>query len=111
MRKLTCFLLAIAFIGCGKDDNSSNCQFVGKWCPKDAFDFGSCSTLTNIEFRSNGEALIVAAVLMWESSDCKRIDFVDKTTGTKVAEYNVISISGANMTLDTGGGPVDYVRL
>ncbi|MBL0007183.1 MAG: hypothetical protein IPP25_08370 [Saprospiraceae bacterium] len=113
MNKLLLLLLFVFTIfSCSKEkDSSPTCEFIGKWCqPNPATN--DCLLGVELEFRSNGELYqFGTTAFTWESSDCERIDIIHNVSGMKSAEYNVISISGDNMTIDIGIGPTDMIRV
>lgn len=106
-------LLLLTFSSCGgDDDNRSDCKFIGKWCQPSPFNSGECYDLlgTFIEFRANGELLLVNTTTQrWESDDCIKIRVTNAATGVDAAEYEVLSLSDNKMTLDVGT-TVDLIR-
>lgn len=102
MAMLTCILIISA---CSKDDNTPDCEFIGKWCTPSALNPNECSGLfgTYMEFRANGDLLLLnTGTQKWESTDCKTIKVINKGTGLVAAEYEVLYIDANNMTIDIG---------
>ena len=111
-RFLLLLIVSISLLSCSKKDTSSaSCEFVGKWCqPNPATN--DCLVGTELEFRQNGELIQSGtSFFTWKSSDCKKIEVIHTATGMKIAEYNVISISGNNMNIDIGAGPTYMIRV
>ena len=104
-------IMCLMCLSCSKDDSSEECDFIGKWCIEDFFVAGDCFPGTSIEFRSNGDLILIASSLKWRSDDCRQIDIYDATGTTKGAEYTVHSVSGDIMVIDVGVGPTEYIRV
>ncbi len=103
------FFSLFLFASCGGDDennsNNPDCDFIGKWCQPSPLDPNECYDLlgTYIEFRANGELLLINTTTQtWESSDCMIIDVINTGTGIKAAEYEIIEIDANTMTIDIG---------
>ncbi|MBK8700944.1 MAG: hypothetical protein IPN29_15955 [Saprospiraceae bacterium] len=116
MKNLLFTLSLLFLISCGKEDNNNtnlpDCDFIGKWCQPSPFDPNVCYELLpfNIEFRANGELLLLNTTTQrWESSDCKIINVINIGTGIKAAEYKIIKIGANTMTIDIGT-TMDLIR-
>ena len=106
------FVVVNVITGCSKDDDSSDCAFIGKWCVEHPAS-GNCLVSSNfLEFRADGELLqFGTSFFTWESSDCETIDIVHNATGMKSAEYFVHEVNDSTMLIDIGIGPTELWRV
>ena len=104
---LMTFLFMIC--SCSKDENKTNCEFIGKWCTENPAT-GDCFGV-ELEFRENGDFIQLGTTFFtWESDDCITIDIIHKSTGDKSAEYVVHSVSETTLRIDIGTGVTELTR-
>lgn len=111
-------LSMILIVSCSKDNSNNkkneipDCAFIGEWCQESPIEPGQCFGFgISIEFRANGEVVVINGTLQnWKSDDCKIINIYNDATGMKVAEYEVLEVTNSTLTIEIGAAPMEFIR-